>query len=45
MVTKEIIDRKIKNPAVKDKKIFLTEAYDITDIPEDEAEIDIRTRR
>src|SRR5665647_82302 len=35
MVTKEIID----------KKILLTESYEITDIPEDEAEIDIRTKK
>jgi len=45
MVTKEIIDKKIKVSGLKNKKILLTEAYEITDIAEDEAQIDIRPKK
>ena len=45
MVTKEIIDKKIKVPGLKNKKILLTEAYEITDIVGDEAKIDIRPKK
>ena len=46
MITKEVINKKIKEPGLKDKKILLNDIYDLTGvISEDEAEIEIRDKK
>jgi RNA polymerase primary sigma factor len=46
VITKEVINKKIKEPGLKDKKILLNDIYDLTGvISEDEAEIEIRDKK